>query len=450
MNKLYLAICCFLFAACSAEKKIGRSAERLLFSDTTISNAHIGISIFDVSANKFIYNYQADKYFVPASNTKIFTTYAGLKYLGDSLPGIQYLEKGDTIHLFPTGDPTFLHKDFPVQPVMDFLKNSQKRLTITGSNWKDAPFGFGWSWDDYNSSYMAERSPMPVYGNTIRFVQTQQTSEASAEKEPFIFTEPEINWKLNFDPGSSKTFSVRRIRNDNVFRVSQGTEQYKEVEVPFITNGLASTLELLKDTVQREIILVDGNNDINESQPASRTSNLTLKTVFSQPTDSFLRIMMHRSDNFFAEQTLLMVSNLKLGVMDDGHLISTMLKSDLKDAPQQPRWVDGSGLSRYNLFTPRDFVWILNKMKTEFSFERLKGIFPTGGQGTLRNFYRSDSTSLFAKTGTLSGHVALSGYLTTRKQKTLIFSVLVNNHHGTAASIRRQVEQFLQGISNKY
>ena len=44
-------------------------------------------------------------------------------------------------------------------------------------------------------------------------------------------------------------------------------------------------------------------------------------------------------------------------------------------------------LSRYNLFTPQDLVSILNKMKNEFGMERVKGLFPTGGQGTLANYY---------------------------------------------------------------
>ena len=53
-----------------------------------LQTAHIGISIFDPAANKYLYNYQGDKYFVPASNTKLPTCYAAMKYLGDSLVGL--------------------------------------------------------------------------------------------------------------------------------------------------------------------------------------------------------------------------------------------------------------------------------------------------------------------------------------------------------------------------
>jgi len=156
--------------------------------------------------------------------------------------------------------------------------------------------------------------------------------------------------------------------------------------------------------------------------------------------------MMHRSDNFYAEQTLMMVSNKLFGYMDEQKLIDTLLKTELKEFPQKPKWVDGSGLSRYNLFTPEDFVWLLNKMKDEFGLERLKIILPTGNEGTLRNYYKNEAGFIFAKTGTLSGHVALSGFLVTSKNKLLIFSIQVNNHYTSATAVRRAVEQFLQKL----
>jgi D-alanyl-D-alanine carboxypeptidase/D-alanyl-D-alanine-endopeptidase (penicillin-binding protein 4) len=158
--------------------------------------------------------------------------------------------------------------------------------------------------------------------------------------------------------------------------------------------------------------------------------------------------MMYRSDNFFAEQTLLMVSNERLGRMNDARIIDTLLKTDLKDLPQRPYWVDGSGLSRNDLFTPRDFVWLLNKMKDEFGLPRLKGILPTGGTGTLSSYYKKDSGYIYAKTGSLTGVVALSGFLITKKDHLLVFSILINNNSDPA--VRRKMERFLEGIREKY
>jgi len=172
--------------------------------------------------------------------------------------------------------------------------------------------------------------------------------------------------------------------------------------------------------------------------------------IHSQPSDSLFKPMMYRSDNFFAEQTLLMASNERLGYMSDEAFIDTLLKLDLKDVPQKPRWVDGSGLSRYNLFTPQSFVYILNKMKNEFGWDRVKNILPTGGTGTLSSYYKKDSSFIYAKTGTLSNNCALSGYLISKKGKFLIFSILVNNYQSGATPVRRAVEKFLQGIRETY
>ena len=172
--------------------------------------------------------------------------------------------------------------------------------------------------------------------------------------------------------------------------------------------------------------------------------------IYSQPTDSMLKPMMHRSDNFFAEQTLLMAGKVITGKFNEDEAISHLLKTDLKDMPQLPRWVDGSGLSRYNLFTPEDIVWVLNKMKDEFGMDRIKGIFPHPGSGTLRSYNAVDTERIFAKTGTLNGVIALSGFVYTKKNHWLIFSILINNHRQSPQLLRKKMEAFLHDIIEKY
>ncbi|MFT3931973.1 MAG: D-alanyl-D-alanine carboxypeptidase/D-alanyl-D-alanine-endopeptidase [Chitinophagaceae bacterium] len=440
-------ICCVTIALCSScslQKKLDTSAKSNLINDSLLASAHIGISIFEPATNKFWYNYQADKFFTPASNTKIVTCYAGMKYLGDSLVGMRYAEKGNDLIIQPTGDPTLLHREYKNQPIVSFLQHSGKKISIIANNWQDNAWGSGWSWDDYTSSDMADRSPLPVYGNTIKFVQTQTEEdfvELSNKPQTTVYTEPEIDWKLKFSADtSSHSFSVRRNLGENVFNVTEGKEKYRELSVPFVTNGLDAALELLKDTVGKEISVIE-----KSTVPLSQ-----FHAIKSQAADSVFKPMMHRSDNFFAEQTLLMVSNQMLGVMSDEKIIDTLLKTDFKDFPQKPNWADGSGLSRYNLFTPQDFIWLLNKIKTEFPWSRISNIFATGNTGTLTNYYIADSTFIYAKTGTLSGVVALSGYLITKKNKTLIFSVLVNNHQTTGRAVRRSIEKFIQSVREKY
>ncbi|MEP6749195.1 MAG: D-alanyl-D-alanine carboxypeptidase [Bacteroidota bacterium] len=438
-SSLLLILC-----SCSVQKKIGIAAKENLLNTPDLASAHIGISIYEPATSKYWYNYQGNKFFTPASNTKIFTCYAGMKYLGDSLTGLAYAENNNDVFIQGTGDPTLLHPEYKNQPVISFLQHTNKNIFIVDNNWKENAWGAGWSWDDYNSNDMAERSALPVYGNTIKFIQTQTVEEftdLNNKPQITIYTEPEINWKLNFNSDtSSKNFSVQRNLGENIFNITESNQKHKEVSIPFITNGIVSALALLKDTVEKEIKTRDKFEIVHPEW----------RHIKSQPADSVLKPMMHRSDNFFAEQTLLMVSNRLLGVMNDEKIIDTLLKTDFKDLPQKPGWADGSGLSRYNSFTPQDFTWILNKMKNEFDWKRISIIFSTGNTGTLTNYYVTDSSFIYAKTGTLSGVVALSGYLITRKNKTLIFSVLVNNHQTTGRVVRRAVEKFIQSVRDNY
>jgi len=445
-----LSIICFA-TACTSTKPVQSTVQTVAVKgpfdgDSNLQNAHVGVAVYDPAAGKYLYNYQGDKYFVPASNVKIVTCYAAMKYLDEKINGLAYAENDTAVYLIPTGDPTLLHPDFRDQPVIRFLQSVKKNMYITTQPWKSNAWGMGWSWDDYNDDYMAERSPLPVYGNVVEWVQENNdtSSNSNFQRSASIYSNPEVDWKVKFTSDTSKHFHVQRNLSENIFNITQGTERKASELVPFVTNGLQSALELLADTIGHEIRLAD-----NKVTRQFRSQGQPLYPIESQPLDSMLKPMMYRSDNFFAEQSLQMVSYQFLHEMNDVRMIDTLLKTDLKDLPQKPVWADGSGLSRFNLFSPQDFVTILQKMEKEFGMERIKGIFPTGGSGTLKNYYRADSGFIYAKTGTLTGVVALSGFLYTKQKKLLIFSVLVNNHNGNAPAIRRKVEGLLTEIRNK-
>lgn len=91
----------------------------------------------------------------------------------------------------------------------------------------------------------------------------------------------------------------------------------------------------------------------------------------------------------------------------------------------------------------------IEQNEKEISWNRITTIFPTGNTGTLSGYYKNYAGKIYAKTGTLSNHVALSGFITTNSGKELIFSVLVNSHQTAASNIRRAVEAFLIDIIEK-
>ncbi len=418
-------------ASCSVQKQIAKQAQKALLASPDLSSAHIGISIFDPGLHTYLFNYQSDKNFIPASNTKLFTLYAGLKYLGDSLVAARYKVENGTLILQATGDPTFLHPDFKYQPLLSFLQQKEINEININTDFSSESFGRGWAWDDFEDEYMAERDPFPMYGNLASISFNGDSIQTVPEVlKPFIIGMPvkDRKWKVNRELGGHiYTIDTAEGTIDNEKRVTMA-----------MNKGLFAS-RYLADTLRKEVKRIYDALSRSESIP-----------IYSQPKDSLFKIMIHRSDNFFAEQTLLMVSNEKLGEMNDIRMIDTLLATDFKDLPQKPRWIDGSGLSRYNLFSPRDLVWILNKLKDEFGLERLKVIFPGANEGTLKGLYGGYENHIYAKTGTLSNNLALSGYLITRKNKMLLFSVLINNHQSSAAAIRKQIETFLGEIINKY
>lgn len=426
---IYLLILLFLLNACSMQSRIGRDARKQVLEQPVMAPAHVGISVMDAATGEYLYNYQGDKYFVPASNTKLFTCYAALRYLGDSLTALRYVDKGNgVVEVEGNGDPTFLNSEYTYQPAFAFLQQ-QKKILLSKNNWREPALGAGWAWDDFTSDYMPERSVFPMYGNVALF-----------KKNATGYTSiPAGILPVQALPADGKFYITRSLGSDSFYAVPSN-KIFQQSTMPFRVGTPAHLAQLLADTIHAPV----------ESAGFTLERWPDVVTIHSQPTDSVLSKMMHRSDNFFAEQLLLMVSNERFALMNTKMVIDSLLTNDINFLPQKPKWMDASGLSRYNLFTPQDFIALLQAMKAGFDWKRITAILPTGNEGTLSGLYTNYAGRIYAKTGTLSNHVALSGYLLTRKGKTLIFSVLVNAHQRTAAEVRKTIEQFLTGLIDKY
>jgi serine-type D-Ala-D-Ala carboxypeptidase/endopeptidase (penicillin-binding protein 4) len=456
LSFLVFLLAALILASCASPKQLGRTPIPGRFlNDPAISGSHAGIAIYDLDRREYVYLHNGDKYFVPASNTKLATLYAGLKYLGDGIPGIEFLDHNDTVIIRATGDPTFLLTGFDDQPVLSFLQNTAKTMVIIEPAWETNALGFGWPWNFYLNYYMAERSPFPVYGNVISWAQKDMPDLAEGVQVSYISSSPRHPWPVEIRGGNNEQLQVVRPVTQNNYIIYPGFEGDRDIFVPFATNGMEAALELLRDTLHRDFTMVSGRF----SDPGGHLHTVgfrdqaagSFRTIFSRPADSLFRPMMLYSDNFFAEQTLMMVSYRLTGVMNEEKLIEYLLETDLAGIPGKPRWVDGSGLSRYNLFSPRSFVWLLEKMVDEYGFERMCRLLPTGGEGTLEELYLSEKDRIFAKTGTLGGNsIALSGLLITENGRTLLFSVLVNNHNRDSREVREAVQDFLSGIIYRY
>lgn len=104
---VFLACFCSCFYSCA--HKLRRHAVSRLFDQSAITNDHFtGFALYDMDEQKMIYEQNPDKYFTPASNTKLFTFYTCLRMLGDSIPALKYTLKNDSLIFWGTGDPSFL------------------------------------------------------------------------------------------------------------------------------------------------------------------------------------------------------------------------------------------------------------------------------------------------------------------------------------------------------
>ncbi len=422
--------------ALQAQQANIRKWAQVMLNDPALKQAHVGVCIFDPEKAAYWYQYQDDRYFTPASNTKIFTLYSGLQLLGDSLPAMRYLETDSVLYIKGMGDPSFLHPDFITQPAMELLVRTNKPVRLLPAVIANKRFGPGWGWSDYADYYQPELNEWPIYGNVARIKHHGDTITIT----PPVFNTPEaFNWQLN---DTLKEALTDRDERSNHFSLQFARTDRGPLlaEVPFITGTLQDLAQRLQDTLHKPVLAVTTPPQLNAA---------AFRTLYSQPADTLFTPMMHRSDNFFAEQILMMCAARQWDTISTRKTIAYMQEQYLQFLPHPPKWADGSGLSRYNLFTPRDFVSVLTDLRKKVSEERLWAIFPTGGKGTLRNYYPGQF--VHAKTGTLNGCVALSGYLVTKKGKRLVFSVLVNNHTNESSSVvRRAVERFLTTVHDHY
>ena len=372
-----------LVGGCASVKKIAIERDVILAINNSevFDNELLGLCIYDPYLEKYIVNFNADKYFTPASNTKLLTLFASLATLGDSIPTFAYDQIGDSLIIQPLGDPTFLHPDFQEQPALRKLRLFDQReifLQIPATDLKK--YGPGWAWDDYDRSFQPERSVLPLYGNAL-------TIEQLPQSKPTV-TPPFFEEYIDFQKG--KPLHSRALEQ-NVFKVQIAENSHDTLTnvVPYKINRELE-VALLEDTLKRTITPIYSKRTLRD-------------TLYNGPVMPLLALMMQRSDNFLAEQLLYMIAiqnqNSSLPAA-----IWKLQKNELSFLPDSLIWVDGSGLSRYNMVTPRSFTTLIHRMYRTMSLGR------SGATTTHRWCQRNHSKLVCGRT---SLHLCQNGHLKT-------------------------------------
>lgn len=407
-----------------------------LFKHSAITHAHFtGFALYDLDNKKMIYELNADKYFTPASNTKLFTYYTCLKMLGDSIPAIRYVIHGDSLIFWGTGDPSFLHSSLKGTKAFNFLKNSNKKLFFSTGNYTGEFYGDGWAWDDYSGYYQAEITAMPLEDN-VAVIFADDTGAVQIKPS---YLKRYLKCDSTYHPN---TFRVKRdfLSNNFIYPANKPPKNFRQ-EIPWKTST-ELTLALLQDTLKDTIA------EVHLPLPTGA------KTLYDAVADTVYRHMLQPSDNFIAEQLLLVCASTRFKTLNADSVINYSKTHYLNDLPDAPQWVDGSGLSRRNLFTPRTMISLLCKILDEVKDERfLHSLMPAGGViGTIRTAYKTDNGVPFvwAKTGSLSNNYNQSGYLVTRKGRRLAFSFMNNNFTESAREVRDEIVRIMTYIHKKY
>ncbi|MGA0048989.1 MAG: D-alanyl-D-alanine carboxypeptidase [Flavobacteriaceae bacterium] len=398
-----------------SQKVSERKLEKLIDQIPAFENAHVAVRV--EKSNKILADFNGSKYMTPASNTKLLT-FLGAIQTFDSLPALEYFVENDSvIHFKSTGYPLLLHPFYSDTLLFDFL-NQEKIWKYHVPEFTPDPLGEGWAWDDYNYYYAAEKSPFPIYGNSVMGI------KGSGLIPSFEIIEDSINNNLV------------REKDSNLFYSNIGNWKTKDTLYrPFITSD-SLFVKILSEVTRNQIEIVKGED------------SLTWQTLYTGNDEKLYKGLLHDSDNGIAESLLLMISNSFNGAFDTQAAIDSLSDNWEVFLPDALEWVDGSGVSRYNMFTPRSLISILKQIRKEIDWNTIKELFAKSGEsGTLSSY--SKLNNVYAKTGTLRHNHNLSGYWENEDGEIYEFCVMVNHYTSSTLEIREGISTILTNLQQK-
>ena len=169
--------------------------------------------------------------------------------------------------------------------------------------------------------------------------------------------------------------------------------------------------------------------------------------LYTRQEELLYKALLQDSDNGVAEALLAMISQKKFEEMNIERIID-ILKGQWKEwLPDPLEWTDGSGVSRYNMITPRSVIEVLKKIYSKVGLDTIKNYFPQSGRsGTIKKY---DLKNVYAKTGTLRHNLNLSGYWVSPSGEIYVFSVMVNHFTTSTAEVREAISLLLRQIQKK-
>ncbi len=446
---------------------LGARIQGLIEHSPVAAAAYWGIEVADASSGEPIYRSNDDKFFVPASNTKLFSTSMTLVRLGSRMriqTTVHAIQPADPDGLLSCdlvlkggGDPSLRTAD--VESLADqIFERGIRRIngSVIGDDtafvWE--PYNPGWSIDDAVEGYGAPISALTLNDNSI----TMHVTPVSVSFEPPVPLLAVEN-QIQLDPALHERIHYDRLPGSNVIRLWGA--MHETTADPRIDLGVDDPARYaavaLVDALQRRGIQVTGRAEVRHRLPGEKLElpapAIVLATHDSLPLLEDLRVTDKVSQNLHAETYLRLVALQRSGQGSRAAGIAELHAFLDKVGIDQKQYTfqDASGLSRLDLVTPHAIVALLVYMAKSAYNEDFTTMLPIGGiDGTLERRMKTKllKGKIMAKTGSLSHVTALSGYAERKGGKRYAFSILVNNYNGPAADIRDVIDKICNELVN--
>lgn len=445
----------FLFAQ-DFNKEVEEKFEEI-FEDNYFQSTMLAVDIFDLTTQETIYKKNEKMLLHPASNMKVITSATALEFLdsnftfktsvyhsGIIMDSVCY---GD-VYVVGGCDPDFTSEDLDtlVKNVKDFgIKEIRGNIYGDVTAMDSLFWGNGWMWDDDPSSDFPYMTPLIINDACIEIA-----------FEPGFIGKP-INYSLipqtdYFDVSNTSITTKEDTSNFKVTRdwLNRGNEIMIEGDISYrrkpdtvqinIVNPEYYFLYLMKENLEKSGVSFYGKIDTGM---VPEFSNFIY--VKERRFDEVIVNLNKESDNLSAEMTLRALSKVykkEKASAENGTKMIDSLVNRIGLNYKNYRYVDGSGVSHYNVVTTELMVELLKYFynTSEEKYTTLKNSFPIAGiDGTLENRMRRTKAyrNVYAKTGTLTGVSTLSGYLTSKNGHELAFSIFVQNFRRGARIARR-------------
>jgi D-alanyl-D-alanine carboxypeptidase/D-alanyl-D-alanine-endopeptidase (penicillin-binding protein 4) len=428
-----------------------------------------GLLITDPESGETLYEQNADRYFVPASNMKLFTTALALARLGPEFRFHTTLESRGTISsegvlngdvmLVGRGDPNLSNRKFPYELKEEFDGPTEKALVeladalvakgvkeISGdvigddSYFPRERYPNGWEIDDMVWEYGAAISAIVVDDNTVALTLTPGEQAGSTVQAVVTPATPDFTVENDVTTSAADVkpdLTLTREPGSNLV-VVKGTLPAKSSPrklVLAIEEPAQHAAVLLKRQLEERGIKVGGVARARHYHGETAGDPVVLAEHASVPLSDALKLINKISQNLHTEMLLRTVAR-QGGVWatpDDLMKVPADFYAVAGIAPGDVIQSDASGLSRHDLVTPRAIVTLLGFAQKQSWFGSYYASLPVAGvDGTLEDRMKNTPAAgrIHAKTGSVEHVRTLSGFAETPGGRRLIFSFLSNNQGG--------------------